>query len=108
MEGNKDFQPEAPVFEEEPGYMYLYITDNIDFYLVLFTEIKLKKQDDKTSQIMIRINEHNRQWNYSLRQEQMEQDFFNCLEERLKTGRWKRLPWDIKYKRMQNEFKSQK
>lgn len=109
MEGDKSFQPVLPTLEEEPGYMYLYLTDNIDFFLVVNTEIKLKKQDEKTSQIMIRINEHNRQWNYSLRQEDMEKDFFKCLEERMQTGRWKRLPWEIKYKTKQkNEFKFQK
>ena len=105
MEEDKTFLLKPPALEEKPDYMSIYITKNIDFFLILQTEIKLKKQDEKTSQIMIRIKEHDRQWNYSLRQEDMEKDFFKCLQERLKTGKWKNLPWDIKYKRKQNEFK---
>jgi hypothetical protein len=101
----KSFDYTKPELEEKPGYLYIYLQNNIDFFLVVLTAIKLKKQDEKTSQIMIRINEHNRQWNYSLRKEQMEKDFFKCLEDRLKTGKWKNLPWDIKYKRTKDVFK---
>jgi len=104
----KSFDYTKPESEETPDYFYIYLKNKIDFFLVVLTEIKLKKQDEKTSLIMIRINEHDRQWNYSTREEKMEKDFLQCLQKRLETGKWKDLPWDIKYKRRKDEFKFKK
>lgn len=99
MKKNRHFQAVSPEIEEEPGYMYMYIQDNIDFFLVIKTKIKLKKGDDTTSEIMIRINKYNRQWSYSKRLEDMEKEFFQCLNKRMKTGKWDPLPWHVKYKK---------
>jgi hypothetical protein len=100
----KSFEYIAPQIEEEPGYLYMYLQHKVDFFLVVQTEIKLKQAPDQTSQIMIRVKEHDRQWNYSLREKEMEKQFYECLLDRMKTGKWKPLPWEIKYKRKPNDF----
>lgn len=101
------FEYVKPTIEEEPGYMYLYKSKYIDFFLILNITIKLKEDEAKkdSSKIMIRIKEFNRQWKYSLRDKAMEKGFFNALQQKMATGKWGELPWDTKYKRKQNEFK---
>ena len=101
-----DFEYHKPEIEEKPGYLYLYQPKYIDFYLILHITIKLKEdgENKNASQIMIRINEYNRQWKYGMRDKDMEKDFFKALEKRMETGKWGILPWDNKYKRKPNEF----
>ena len=108
MKKDKHFQAVSPELDEKPGYIYMYIHDNIDFFLVIRTKIKLKKNEDATSQIMIRINEYNRQWSYSKRVKDMEKAFFQCLEKRMKTGEWDPLPWHVKYKTKRKKTENEK
>ena len=104
MKDKDAFEYVKPEIEEEPGYMYLYQPKYVDFYLVLHITVKLKKETEKTSKIMIEITEYNRQWKFGMREKDMEKDFLNALEGRMETGKWGLLPWDLKYKRKQNDF----
>ena len=92
----QSFEYTAPKIEDSPGYFYLYFEKNLNFFKYIKTEIKLKKDSEKTSKIMIRINEHNRQWNYSMRQEDKEQELYDKLVRRLATGKWESMSWERK------------
>jgi len=104
MKDKKNFEYVKPEIEEEPGYLYLYQPKYINFFMILQITLKLKKDTDEKSQIMIRITEFNRQWQYGSRDKKMEKDFFEALKNRMATGKWGVMPWITKYKRRQNEF----
>jgi hypothetical protein len=95
----KDFEYIPATVEEEPGYLYMQFNKNVNFYIQVETEIKLKKDTAESSLIMIRMKEHNRQWNYSLRNKKLDEMFYNALLNRLKTGRWTPMPWEQIYRR---------
>ncbi len=88
-----------PELYEESGYMYLYQSRNINFYLVLQTTIRLKKETESSSQIMIKMVEFNRSWNYTLQQKKMEEEMLEAVRNRMGSGKWGPLPWETKYKK---------
>ena len=108
MKKDRQFQAVSPELEEKPDYMYMYIQDNIDFFLLIKIKIKLKKDEEQTSKIMIRVEEYTRQWSYTKRVEDMEKAFFQCLEKRMETGKWDPLPWHVKYKTKRKKTENEK
>lgn len=98
IKDKSEFSYVPPELHEEPGYMYLYQARNINFYLVLHTTIRLKKDGEESSQIMINMNEFNRRWNYSMPQKKMEEELLEAIRARMSTGEWGPLPWDTKYR----------
>ena len=99
VRGKQDFDYIAPQIEEEPGYLYMYLQNKINFYLVVNTKITLKTDNKSGSQIMIQIKELNRKWSFSLPQKEMEKELYNILLARLRSGKWTMMPWDKKYKK---------
>ncbi|MBN1863434.1 MAG: hypothetical protein JW808_00890 [Victivallales bacterium] len=103
IKDKKEFGYVEPELYEEPGYMYLYQARNINFYLVLQTTIRLKEETESSSQIMIKMVEFNRSWNYTLQQKKMEEEMLEAVKERMGSGKWGPLPWETKYKKDEKE-----
>lgn len=99
VKDKQNFDYIAPEIEEKKDYLYMFLQHNINFYSVVKTKITVKADGKDSSQIMIKIEKLNRKWSYSLREKEMEKQFYNILLERLKSGKWSLMPWDKKYKK---------
>ena len=88
-----DMAVEKPVVNESDGSLEITLMSNFDFYFGIGTEIALERKTPDTSKVTVTVTEYYKSWSYRSRNMEMEKEFLDILETRLKTGKWDRLPW---------------
>ena len=91
-----DMSAEKPDVSESDGAFDISLMSNLDYYFGIGTDISLERKTPDTSEVTVTVTEYYKSWSYRSRNMDMEKEFLDILEKRLKTGKWDRLPWQKK------------
>ncbi|MCK5845715.1 MAG: hypothetical protein KAG97_13460 [Victivallales bacterium] len=94
-----EFEQTKPTVTEKPGDLRLSFESPVNFFYSVKVTLGADRLDVGKTKLATRIIEDHRGfWGYSGRNKKMEKSFLDILEERLKTQKWKRMPWRLKPK----------
>ena len=89
------FDHTKPKVSETKDTISISFDSNVDFNYAVSVKLTARRAIERPSEcdVTAKIVEHLRDWEFRSRSEEMEKLFLECLEKRMKTGRWEEMPW---------------
>ena len=106
---NKLLQSIKPKVEETNDRLDVSFDSFIDYYYSVSSEIAVSRLEGAPNacEVSTKVREHLNGWGYQSRSNKLEKQILDCIEQRMKTGKWEKLPWrrkDFKYGFFQSLF----
>ncbi len=92
---NKLLQSVKPKVQETPDHFQVSFDSFIDYYYSVWSEVAVTrlKDDPNACEISAKVKEQLNGWGYQSRSNKLENELLDCVEQRMKTGKWEKLPW---------------
>ena len=92
---NKLLRSAKPTVVETKDKLTVSFNSFVDYYYSVWSEIVVVrlKDDPNACEISAKVKEQFHSWGYQARSEKMEKQLLDCVEQRMKTGKWEKLPW---------------
>ncbi len=92
---NRLLESIKPKVQETPDHFQVSFDSFIDYYYSVWSEVAVARLKDNPNacEISAKVKERLGGWGYQARSETLEKELLDCVEERMKTGKWEKLPW---------------
>ena len=90
-----EFKQSKPKVTERVGGLTLYFESPVNFFYGVNVTLGAKRSEDDNQTVLSAwiIEDHRTFWGATGRNQSMEKELLGIVEQRLKDGKWQRMPW---------------